>query len=491
MKKLPLLFLSAGAFLLGWAAARAAEQPPAAQSPANQAKDVCPDTHLTLTFDTPFELGGSGQIRIYDAADDRLVDTIDTSIPADAQNYIIGGANNFHLYPVLPSGHDAIIYPHEHKLEYGKTYYVQMDPGVLKTAAGAFPGFNGKTAWAFTTKTAPPPKDAARLVVAGDGSGDFATVQGAIDYAPDHPAQRVTIFIRKGLYPEIVYFDKKADLTFLGEDRAGTVIGYPNNNNFNNQQNTNEKPTTNAYHRGMFFANHSTGIYLVNLTLKNSTPKGGSQAEAIIMAGGQNALSHVTLSSLQDTLQINDSAYVADCYIEGDVDFMWGRGPVYFENCEVKALNNGYFTQIRNPQANHGYVYDHCTFSTAANVKSIYLSRIAPSTYPYSEVVLLDCKLGPGINPAGWLLNSAPRGGTDADPSTQAPNLRFWEFNSTNIGDGQPADAGKRAPFSKQLTMANDAETIKNYRDPAYVLGWSPETLAAVQKTLAAALAQK
>jgi pectinesterase len=441
--------------------------------PENRATNVCPDTHLVITFDQAPIIGNSGQVRIYDAADHRLVDTIDVGVPATSQNYIIGGANNFHLYPILASGNSAIIYPHHHVLDYGKTYDVQVDAGVLQVDEQSFPGLSGNQDWVFSTKAAPPAKDAIQLVVAADGTGDFATVQGAVDFVPDQPAQRVTIFIRKGLYPEIVYFDHKANITFLGEDRTRTVIGYPNNDKFNNQANTTERPTTTAYHRAAFFANHSTGIDFVNLTLKNSTPKGGSQAEALILAGGQNILSHCNLSSLQDTLQINDSAYVTDCFIEGDVDFMWGRGPAFFENCELKSLNRGYYTQIRNTDANHGFVFDKCRFTTAPGVTGMMLARIDPvgqpparRGYPYSEVVLLDCALGPQFSPKAWQLDGG---------ATTAPNVHFWEFNSVNLADGQPADTSMRPAYTKQLTMEKDADTIKNYRDPAYVLGWKPE----------------
>jgi len=475
-------------FVFFWPALLSAQPttppPPAVASrlPETQAKNICPDMHLSLTLDQKFTLGNSGQVRIYDAADNRLVDTIDTSVPATFQNYIIGGANNFHLYPILPSGNTAIIYPHHHVLDYGKTYYVQMDAGVLQIDGQPFPGFSGNLAWVFTTKAAPPAANATRLVVADDGTGDFATVQGAVDFIPDKSPQRVTIFVHKGLYPEIVYFDNKANITFLGEDRAKTIIGYPNNDRFNNQANTTERPTTTAYHRSSFFANHSTGIDFVNLTLKNSTPKGGSQAEALILAGGQNIISHCNLSSLQDTLQINDSAYVADCYIEGDVDFMWGRGPAFFENCELKSLNKGYYTQIRNTNANHGYVYDKCQFTTAPGVTGMMISRIDPAGrppttrgYPYSEVVLLDCALGPQFSPKAWQLDGG---------ATTAPNVHFWEFNSTNLSDGKPVDASQRPGFTKQLTMEQDADTIKNYRDPAYVLGWTPD-LKPVEDALA------
>ncbi len=50
--------------------------------PPNHATHINPDTHLILTFSSPPILGKSGEIRIYDAADHRLVDTLDLSIPA-------------------------------------------------------------------------------------------------------------------------------------------------------------------------------------------------------------------------------------------------------------------------------------------------------------------------------------------------------------------------------------------------------------------------
>jgi len=460
-------------------------QPPA-QFPANHARGVCPDTLLKLTFPAPPALGIAGQVRIYDAADNHLVDTVDVTVPAyatsseetnggrassaqiaasaGAQGYTIGGAGSFHLYPVIISGRTAIIYPHHHVLDYHQTYYVQMDPGVLFDGAKPFAGYNGTTGWVFSTKDAPPAADSSRLVVAADGAGDFVTVQGALDFIPDHNTRPVTLFIQPGNYTEIVFFADKSNITFLGADRLQTVIGYANNNKFNTQPNTSEKPSEHFYYRSSFMGNHVTGIQLVNLTLRNTTPKGGSQAEALILVGDHNLLDQVNLSSLQDTLQINGSAYVADSYIEGDVDFMWGRGPVFFQDCILQALNRGYYTQIRNTAANHGFVYVDCTFNGGAKSDGTFLSRIDPNTYPNSEVVLLDCTLGANISPVAWKLDNSPT----------APDVHFWEYNSTRVGDGKPVDVSQRAPFSKQLTLLQDATTIANYRNPAFVLGWTP-----------------
>jgi hypothetical protein len=178
--------------------------------PASGVVNVCPDTLLAIEFSQPPIAGNTGQIRIYDNSSNQVVDTIDLSLPPTSQNYIIGGANNFHLYPILPNGNTAVIYPHHHVLAYGKSYRVEMDSGVLLIDGQPFPATGEKLNWVFTTKTAPPPADARRIEVAADGSGDFATVQGAVDFAPDHPGQPLTIHIHPGLYSEIVYFDHKS-----------------------------------------------------------------------------------------------------------------------------------------------------------------------------------------------------------------------------------------------------------------------------------------
>jgi len=147
--------------------------------PADKSRNINPDTHLKITFPSAPILGTKGKIRIYDMEDNRLVDELDMSIPAGPtdstssrsnskppyiqvpyeyisgkftnantkpgtpsggalptpNNYqltIIGGfTDGFHFYPVIIHNKTATIYPHNNILEYNKTYYVQIDPGVL------------------------------------------------------------------------------------------------------------------------------------------------------------------------------------------------------------------------------------------------------------------------------------------------------------------------------------------------------------------------
>jgi pectinesterase len=481
--------------------------------PADKARGVNPDTHLVLTFSSEPCVGTSGQVRIYDAADDRLVDVLDMRIPPgptagiqipavpaytplpyeyvsghftnantkpgtpsgaalptsdDYQLTIIGGFTDaFHFYPVIVHGCQATIYPHNNLLDYDRTYYVQIDPGVLSLGDDNFSGISGETGWTFTTKPAAPDAGARRLVVSADGTGDFNTVQGAVDFVPDLNPERVTIFIKNGFYEEIVYFRNKTNITFLGEERDGVTVCYANNEVFNPHPSnvaTNEMPGTFPERRAVFMGDHSSGIHLINFTVKSTAPRPG-QAEGLLLAGGQNIISHMNIDGSGDALQVNDPAYISESQIVGDGDNILGRGPAFFERCELIS-HGGPHMWIRNTAANHGNIFLNCSFRTLGAGETV-IAR-SPTNhgkdYPYSEAVLINCALA-GVSPAGW----GPVGGDTA-------NVHYWEYNSTNLSDGKPADVSQRHPASRQLTREKDAEILANYSDPTYVLGgWTPE----------------
>ena len=477
--------------------------------PADKATGVNPDTHLVLTFPSAPTLGKSGRIQIFDTADGSLVDTLDLSIPpgpttpdtaganapytpvpypyvsgrltnantvpgtpsgvaartpATYQLTIIGGFTDaFHFYPVIIRGNTATIYPHRNLLEYGRTYCVQIDPGVLTLADGSYQGFGGTDAWTFSTKSGWPPAGATRLVVAGDGSGDFNTVQGAIDFVPDGSLTRVTVFIKNGLYEEIVYFRNKSNITLAGEDREQVQVFYANREVFNPHPvnvATNEWPGTFPSRRAAFMGDNSSGIHLVNFTIRNAA-KG--QAEGLLLTGERNIVSHVTIVGSGDALQANGSVYLTDSLIVGDGDTILGRGPAFFDRCELRSP--GVYMWTRNTSTNHGNVFLNSVFRTPGDGQTE-IAR-APTNrgrnYPHAEVVLVNCALS-GISPVGW-------GAVGGDTS----GVRYWEYHSTNLADGTPVDVSRRHPVSRQLTMERDREIIESYSDPTWVLGgWTP-----------------
>jgi pectinesterase len=477
--------------------------------PADKAINVNPDTHLELTFtDVPVP-GKSGLIRIYDAANNRLVDLLDLSIPAGPTastpspsatyspvpydytsghytnantrpgtpsgvalptpfNYqltIIGGfTDGFHFYPVIIHDSTANIYLHNNLLEYGKTFYVQIDPGVLNLKDNSFSGIKGNKEWTFTTKSTPPSVDSEKLLVSADGSGDFNTVQGAVDFIPDFNQRKVTIFIKKGSYEEIVYFRNKSNITIVGEDRDKVIVFYANSEVFNPHPLTvlsNEMPGTFPSRRAAFAVDNSSKINLVNMTIKTTVY---GQAEGLLVNGKEIIVSNVTVVGSGDALQSNGSVYYIDSHIIGAGDVILGRGPAFFYNCEINS--NGPYMWIRNTSANHGNVFVNCRFQTPGTRETV-LAR-APTNggknYPYCEAVLINCALS-GISPAGW-----------GEVGGETTNVHYWEFNSTGISDGKPVDVSRRHPASRQLTMKNDAAIIENYKNPAYVLGgWTPK----------------
>jgi pectin methylesterase-like acyl-CoA thioesterase len=429
--------------------------------PAAGAKEICPDTPIRLTFSAS-PIVGAGKVSICDAGDGSVVQSVDVSAKTATQS--IGGVANFNYYPLDISGNDVTIHLPNGSLAYNKTYYVTIDAGAFKSEAGPYGGISGNAVWRFATKSAPPTAGATKFIVAADGSGDFCTLQGSLDFIPGGNTTRRTILLRKGIYPELIFVSKKHALTITGEDRQGTVIAYANNAVFN-------PSGVQAYHRGVFLAAGCNDLVISNLTIRNTTPRGGSQAEALILNGNTKSraiVANVDLYSFQDTLQINGQAYVSNCYIEGDVDFMWGQGPCFFENCHCYGTRSkAYYAQIRNPADRHGYVYHHCIFDGPAGVTNMYINRIAPTVFPNSEMVLLDCVLGPAVSPTGWLLTAAKRGTT---VPTTAPNVHFWEFNSHDA-QGKAIDVSKRLNVSRQLTLPQDAELINDYSKPSFVLG--------------------
>jgi len=113
-------------------------------------------------------------------------------------------------------------------------------------------------------------------------------------------------------------------------------------------------------------------------------------------------------------------------------------------------------------------VFLNCRFKGIGDAPTV-IAR-APTnggrSYPNAEVVLLNCALD-GVAPAGW-----------GDIGGDTANVHYWEYNSTNLRDGAPADTSARHPVSKRLTMEKDAGTIANYSNPAWVLGgWRPEAV--------------
>ncbi len=303
----------------------------------------------------------------------------------------------------------------------------------------------------------PPPalaRNADRIVVAADGSSDFRTVQGAVDFVEPHREKPVMIFVRKGRYEERVRIGREKRFVHLvGEDRKGTVIAFTNN----------EKLNPGWIQRSVLGV-EGDDFVLENLTVQNTTPYKGSQAEAVYVNAERCVLRNADFFSFQDTLNLSGRVYVADCYIEGDVDYVWGYGTAVFERCELRTMHDGYIVQARNRASRAGYVFLDCRLTAPPGVKKCWLARIEPSRFPASHVAFIRCAMGAHILPTGWQLTGSA-----------SPALRFEEFASTDL-NGTLLDVSTRDPSAKRLS-AESVPAMSAARVLVGSDGWNPPAL--------------
>ncbi|WP_225849402.1 pectinesterase family protein [Streptomyces sp. HPF1205] len=439
------------------------------QSPS--ARDVCPDTALILTVPgTTPAVGGTGTVTVTDTATGEVADRVDLADPASYQRTIGGAVNadgtahEFSYHPVTVDGDTAAIHLHRTLAE-GHRYRVTVGPGVV-TALTA------PVSWSFRVRSRLPV--GRTLTVDAAGHADYCTVQGAIDAVPAGTAVPHTIRVRPGTYTELDWVPAgKPHLTVegTGRDPGATVLEYDNNNTFNSAHAVGICPRQripghddNNCWRGSFNV-EADDFRLHDLTLHNTTAYGGSQAEAFRGNADRIVLDRVRLLSYQDTLRLQGRGFVTDSYIEGDVDFTWGVGSALIQDSELRSLHAGYVTQVRNDATHPGYVFlrDRLTAADTVPAGSVYLGRIDPTVYPYSQVLFIDTAMGPHIAPAGWKLDHAD--------CSQASDLRFLEYGSTDL-DGAPLDTAARLSCSGRLTSGQAAL----WSDPRTVLsGWDPE----------------
>ena len=485
--------------------AAACAQDPVSYFPAKKATGVNPDTHLVLTFPEAPTLGESGFIRIFDARSGECVDSLDMSLPAgltksrtygpecdyiktpydysrdfvatnkntvpgtpsggaeptprNMQLTIIGGfTDGFRFHPVIIHDNVATIYPHNNLLEYGHTYYVTIDPGVL--VCGEFQGVK-KGAWKFSTK-AEGPADTRHLTVAADGSGDFNTVQGALDAVPDFCKDTTWITVAAGDYEEIVYARNKTNVVISGAGMDATKVHYANNEVFNPHPllvKTNEWPGTFPSRRAAFALDNCDDIVLRDLCIATDLY---GQAEGLLLHGERIGLYRVRIIGSGDALQANGTIYMQDSELIGDGDTILGRGTLFA--LHSKFYNHGGpFSWVRNVKPAHGDVFVECHFEGLPGRPADYgrTNKNGRTTYPDAEFVVIDCTTR-HFNPLGW-------------SAIGEKSATMLECGTRDADTGQPADVSQRHKYSRQLDPKRDAALIAQYKNPAWVLaGWTP-----------------
>ena len=293
------------------------------------------------------------------------------------------------------------------------------------------------------------------IVVAQDGTGDYFTVQEAIDACPDYSHEQVTtILIRNGVYNEMVTVPhNKFRLHIIGENADSTIISC---GKYAKQIWPGRDFNVGTSGSAGFYI-HSSYVTVENLTIINPAGEGKDigQAVALFTNGDRIFFKNCRIIANQDTIYTygrwNKEGgpcrnYFLDCYIEGTTDFIFGPSIAYFENCTIHSKKNSYVTAASTPEGQkYGYVFRNCRLTAADGVDKVYLGR---PWRPYANTVFIDCELGSHIHPDGW--KSWPR---ELYPSGEGTAF-YAEYG--NYGPG--ASPETRVKWSRQLTDRQAAE---------------------------------
>ena len=391
--------------------------------PANNAVEVCADTKLWITFGTVPIVATDGNLFICKASDDSNVYQLSLrTLPSDSYGHVATGwpyqitlnGLTVNYEPFAVSGKTVEIYPST-RLDYNTTYYVKMTAGFCTDAYGnTSPAITDNATWRFTTKAAAPAADN-DYTVSLDESGDFCTLQGAVDAVVNNDPCRTIIKIRKGTYREIVNIPSgKINMTWLGEDKDTAIIAGYNRELFNSG-------TANR----VMVKNYGNGFRMYNMTFWNTAPDNSGQAETIRVNALQNLANNCKYKSYQDTLLINSGqAYFKKCYIEGDTDYIWGAGTAYFDKCELRSLSNtSHVTQPRAAQNTNGLFMVDCNLTSPAGITNCDLGRTVNDNYHYCQSVYINCIMPTTlITSVGWTITA----------DTNTANLRWWEYKSVD-----------------------------------------------------------
>lgn len=290
-------------------------------------------------------------------------------------------------------------------------------------------------------------------VVAQDGSGDFFTVQEAVNAVPDFRKNvRTTILVRKGTYKEkIIIPESKINISLIGED--GTIL---TNDDFANKKNVFGENMGTSGSSGCYI--YAPDFYAENITFENSAGPVG-QAVACFVSADRAYFKNCRFLGFQDTLYTygkQSRQYYEDCYIEGTVDFIFGWSTAVFNRCRIHSKGDGYVTAPSTDKGKkYGYVFYDCRLTADKEVAKVYLSR---PWRPYAQAVFVRCELGKHILPEGW-----HNWGKRENEKT----VFYAEYDSKGAG----ANPQARAAFSRQL------KNLKGY-EPVTVLagddGWNP-----------------
>ena len=289
------------------------------------------------------------------------------------------------------------------------------------------------------------------LVVSRDGTGEFRTIDEAIEVCRAFMDYTKVIYVKKGVYKEkLIIPSWLTNITICGEDRDNTIITWDDHANIKmSVGGLDSEAAVKGKTMGTFltYTLKVQGSYITikDITIENNAAKLG-QAVALHTEGDHILVQNCRLLGNQDTVYTGvGGTRVAfyDCYIEGTTDFIFGPSIAWFQNCEIHSKANSYITAASTPSGQkYGYVFYKCRLTADKDVDKVYLGR---PWRPFAATIFMDCELGKHIRPEGW---------HNWNNAKNEETARYAEYG--NKGEG--ASTKNRVKWSKQLTKKEAAK---------------------------------
>ena len=319
------------------------------------------------------------------------------------------------------------------------------------------------------------------IIVARDGTGDYRTLQEAVDALPSEADGVREIYIRNGEYRGRVVVNKPK-LRIVGESRDGVVLVHAA---WARQLNPDGQPRNTFLSFALLTA--APDVTVENLTVRNDAGDGSrvGQAPAVYAAGDRGVWRNCRLEACQDTLfcgplmqkVLDDVApracdaevvpfvgdcpptrsrqYFRDCFIRGDVDFIFGPYRCWFEDCTLYMnARGGWYTAANTPEEQpFGLVFHRCRLTGECAPGLAHLGR---PWRKYARTLFLACDMDACVSPAGF---------TDWDEERRVTD-RLGEWRTA----GERADQSVRHPCQKRLSD----DEARRVTVGAALSGWNP-----------------
>lgn len=240
------------------------------------------------------------------------------------------------------------------------------------------------------------------MVVDASGSGDYETVQEALNNVPTSSSGRNLIYIKSGTYTEKVWVKSTmTNVSLIGENASTVVIQW------DDYQGKDGMSGADSY----TLLAEGADLYMENITVENTAGPVG-QAVAIRTIGERQVFKNCRFIGNQDTYYAHKNRqYNYKCYVEGNTDFIYGDATCVFDSCTINSIKGGSYitapadskliTKLTTGDFYHGLLFRYCDVTADSDVadNSVYLGR---PWQPNASSVYIKCTLGDHIRPIGW-----------------------------------------------------------------------------------------